>query len=319
LSVVSLGVDYGTGSWKTALLGEAPSAVLWNLASPEEVRAIIAEVDGRHPGLPIVLPSGFGVPLRRVQDLDDRDLFEIALRREAPSERGLSRFLASLKDSPLNAYCIPAVKLLPSVPIHRKVNRVDMGTSDKVCSAAFFLSRLHERGTRLEEIDFLALETGEAFRAVVAVQGGRIVDGLGGTAGGIGPRCRGRIDGELAYLYDWASKEAIYRGGARDIDERYGGFGDEAFWEELEKDVLTFLHFYGLKAVVVGGRRQHEVMDRLGPRFPLETVAGDSEGFEAAIGAALLADGIAGGRHSTLVRHLGLREARDRALDWIYR
>jgi predicted butyrate kinase (DUF1464 family) len=33
----------------------------------------------------------------------------------------------------------------------------------------------------------------------------------------------------------------------------------------------------------------------------------------------MLADGIAGGRHGALVTHLGLRDVRDRALDWIYR
>ena len=34
---------------------------------------------------------------------------------------------------------------------------------------------------------------------------------------------------------------------------------------------------------------------------------------------AIVADGIAGGRNASLVGHLGLRDVRDRALDWIYR
>ena len=144
-----------------------------SFTSSDEVRDALADVEARYPGLPIVLPSGFGIPLKRVQDLDDRDLFEIALRREAPSERGLSRFLLALRTSHLNAYCIPAVKLLPSVPTHRKVNRLDMGTSDKLCTAAFFMSRPHKQGARLEDLDFVALEVGEAFRAILAVRGDR--------------------------------------------------------------------------------------------------------------------------------------------------
>lgn len=317
--MASLGVDYGTGSWKTALLGPIGQPERRTFASPDEVRASIEEIDRRHPGLPIVLPSGFGVPLKRVQELDDRDRFEIALRREAPTERGLSRFLLALETSRLNAYCIPAIKLLPSIPIHRKINRVDMGTSDKLCAAAYFISRSHERGTRLEEIDFVMLEVGEAFRAMVVVRGGKIVDGLGGTAGGIGPRSRGRIDGELAYLYDWDSKESIYRGGAHDIEERFGGYGDEAFWEELEKDLLAFLYFHELKIILVAGRRKQEIVRRLGKRFQIQAPGEDDEGFEAAAGAALLADGIAGGRQDPLVTRLGLRDVTDRALDWIYR
>ncbi len=317
--MASLGVDYGTGSWKTALLGEVGPPERQAFTSPDEVRAYIEEIDRRHPGLPIVLPSGFGVPLTRVQELDDRDRFEIALRREAPAERGLSRFLLALQATRLNAYCIPAIKLLPSVPIHRKINRVDMGTSDKLCAAAYFISRSHERGTRLDEIDFILLEVGEAFRAIVAVRSGRIVDGLGGTAGGIGPRCRGRIDGELAYLYEWDSKELIYRGGARDIEERFGSYGDGAFWEELEKDLLAFLQFYGLKAIIVAGRRKQEIVRGLGRRFQMQARDENDEGFEAAAGAALLAEGIAGGRQEPLVTHLGLRDVTDRTLDWVYR
>jgi predicted butyrate kinase (DUF1464 family) len=317
--MASLGIDYGSGSWKTALLVEGRSPELRSFGGADEVRDSVSDVDRVCPGLPIVLPSGFGVPLRRVQELDDRDLFEMALRRDAPSERGLSRFLLGLRASRLNAYCIPAVKLLPSVPIHRKVNRVDMGTSDKLCTAAYFVNHLHERGARLESIDFVVLEVGHAFRAIVAIRGGRIVDGLGGTAGGIGPECRGSIDGELAYLYDWDTKDSIYHGGARDVEARFRDHGDAAFWEGLEKDLLMFLSFHGLKTILVAGRRKQEVGDRLGRRFQIDATTQDDAGFEAAIGAAVLADGIAGGRYGALVTHLGLRDAKDRALDWIYR
>jgi predicted butyrate kinase (DUF1464 family) len=317
--VASLGVDYGTGSWKIALLVEGRPPALRHLTSSDETLNDLAEIDGRHPGLPIVLPSGFGIPLKRVQDLNDRDLFEIALRREAPAQRGLSHFLLALRLSHLNAFCIPAVKLLPSVPIHRKVNRVDMGTSDKLCAAAFFVSRLHGEDAPLQQLDFVTLEVGQAFRAILAVRGGKIVDGLGGTAGGMGPQCRGSIDGELAYLYDWNTKDLVYHGGAGDIEARFGGYGNTAFWEGLEKDLLMFLSFHQLKPILVAGRRRQDVKNRLGHRFRIEVAADDDEGFEAAIGAAILADGIAGGRNASLVAHLGLRDVRDRALDWIYR
>ncbi|MBI3779613.1 MAG: DUF1464 family protein [candidate division NC10 bacterium] len=80
--MASLGVDYGTGSWQIALLGEGGPPALRHFTSSDQVLNDLAEIDGRYPGLPIVLPSGFGIPLKRVQDLDNRDLFEIALRRE---------------------------------------------------------------------------------------------------------------------------------------------------------------------------------------------------------------------------------------------
>ncbi|MGH7409921.1 MAG: DUF1464 family protein, partial [Candidatus Methylomirabilis sp.] len=82
---------------------------------------------------------------------------------------------------------------------------------------------------------------------------------------------------------------------------------------------LMLLHFHGLKSVLVAGRWKQQVRDRLGQRFQIEIPTREDEGFEAAIGAALLADGIAGGRCAALVAHLGLRDVTDRALDWIYR
>ncbi|MFN3475973.1 MAG: DUF1464 family protein [Candidatus Methylomirabilales bacterium] len=317
--MVSLGIDLGTRSWKAALLREGEILELRQFEGSEEVRHYLLAKAADYPRLPIVLPSGFGIPLKRIQEVNDQDLFEMALRREKPKERGLSQFLSDLRSSDLHAYCIPAVKLLPSIPVHRKVNKVDMGTSDKLCSVAFFEKRLLDQGKTLEEMDFLALEVGEAFRAIVVVKGGKIVDGLGGTAGGIGPRSRGSIDGELAYLSEWKEKALIYSGGALDIEERFGGYGKEAFWEALEKELYMLLGFYRIETILLAGRRKGEVLDQLGRSYCMEALSQEGEGFEAALGAALLANGIAGGQYEPLVVHLGLKEAKERVLDWILR
>lgn len=324
--MISLGIDFGTRSWKAALLRDGEVLELRSFKGSEEVRHYLLTQGAHHPGLPIVLPSGFGIPLKRIQEVDEQDLFEMALRREKPEAKGLSRFLSDLRSSDLHAYCIPAVKLLPSVPVHRKVNKIDMGTSDKLCSVAFFEKWLLDQGKTLEEMDFLALDVGEAFKAIVVVKGGKIVDGLGGTAGGIGPKSRGSIDGELVYLSEWKEKALIYSGGALDVEERFGGYGKEALWEALEKELLMFLGFYRIEMVLLAGRRKGEVLNRLGKQYRMETGGGgwevgdgDEEGFEAALGAALLADGIAGGRYEPLVAHLGLKEAKERVLDWILR
>ena len=56
-----------------------------------------------------------------------------------------------------------------------------------------------------------------AFSAAVAVDGGRIVDGLGGSAGPIGARACGALDAEVAYLLGGAlSKRTVFSGGALD-------------------------------------------------------------------------------------------------------
>jgi predicted butyrate kinase (DUF1464 family) len=314
--MASLGIDYGTGGWKSALIEGPQILALERFEDPAALYPALEEKTRNSPHLPIVLPSGFGIPLKRIQEVDDRDLFEMTLRRGDPGEKGLGQFLQGLRDTDLHAYCIPSVKLLRSVPVHRKVNRVDMGTADKLCAVAYLLHCQVARGAPLETQDFLAVEVGEAFKALIVVRGGRLVDGLGGTAGHIGPRARGAIDGELACLYPF-TKAQVYRGGALDIEARFGQSGQDAFWEGLEKEIVLFLHYYGLRRVLLAGRRKGAVIERLGTRYPMELSFEDEDGFEAALGAAILADGIAGGQFRGLADHLGLRDSTERVLDWI--
>lgn len=314
--MASLGIDYGTASWKLALIEGPRVLALKQFEDWSQLEPALKEMGSHHSGLPMVLPSGFGIPVTRIQEVDDRDLFEMTLRRGDPTEKGLGQFLQTLRASDFHAYCIPAVKLLPSVPIHRKVNRIDMGTADKLCAVAYLLHRQLALGESLEAQHFLSLEVGETFKALIIVQGGRIVDGLGGTAGHIGPRARGAVDGELAYLYSF-DKAKVYSGGAFDTETRFGQYGHDAFWEGLEKEIVLYLNYYGLPRILVTGRRKEAVIRRLGTRYPMELPLEEGEGFEAALGAAILADGIAGGQLRAVADHLGLRDVRERVLDWV--
>ncbi|MFQ5804122.1 MAG: DUF1464 family protein [Candidatus Methylomirabilales bacterium] len=312
--MASLGIDYGTGSWKLALIEGPRVLALKQFEEWPQLEPVLKEMDSHHPGLPIVLPSGFGIPVKRIQEVDDRDLFEMTLRRGDPTEKGLGHFLQTLRASDFHAYCIPSVKLLPSVPIHRKVNRIDMGTADKLCAVAYLLHHQLALGESLDAQDFLSLEVGEAFKALIVVQGGRLVDGLGGTAGHMGPRTRGAVDGELAYLYSF-DKAKVYSGGG--LNTRFGQYGEDAFWEGLEKEIVLFLNYYGLPRILLTGRRKEAVIQRLGTRYPMVLPLEEGKGFEAALGAAILADGIAGGQLRGVADHLGLRDVRERVLDWI--
>src|SRR5439155_16975550 len=63
----------------------------------------------------------------------------------------------------------------------------------------------------------IVLELGGAFTAALAIDGGRIVDGVGGSSGPLGVRAAGALDGELAYLLGPAlRKDTLYSGGALD-------------------------------------------------------------------------------------------------------
>lgn len=306
----TLGIDAGTLSWKACLMEGERIVVLDSFKGPEAVLDHWRRLLGEHPDLVAVLPSGFGIPVKRADEIDERDLFEMTLKREGEEVLGLGRFLKGAREVDGEAYCIPSVKLLPTVPVHRKLNKVDMGTSDKLCAVAYIL--WGKAGFEPRKVDFLALEVGYAHKALLAVKGSRIIDGIGSTLGSMGPKARGAIDGELAYLHSFKKRD-IYSGGYLDLEERFGGHGREAFLEGLEKEVAMFRAFYGIGELSIYGRRWGEVAERLRGTTPQE-----HEGYEAAIGASMVANGLAGGIFKGIIQALELEGARERVLDWIY-
>jgi predicted butyrate kinase (DUF1464 family) len=223
------------------------------------------------------------------------------------------------------------------VPVHRKWNRIDLGTADKVASAALgIVDQATRLGIPYEETRFVLLELGGAFSAALAVDGGRIVDGVGGSAGPIGARASGALDAEVAYLVGGAlSKRTVFSGGALDPDGRLdlGAPGalpalraDAAArdgWLALEegaaKAVLALTASVpALREVLVSGRLADApgLVEALGERLAsVAPVRAAMAAKSAARGAALLADGLAGGPYAPLVAGLRLREARGGALD----
>jgi predicted butyrate kinase (DUF1464 family) len=176
---------------------------------------------------------------------------------------------------------------------------------------------------------------GGAFTAALAIAGGQIVDGMGGSSGPIGIRAAGALDGELAYLLGPAlRKNTLFTGGALDPTGRLDMTDFEALWHAPEHaEGWSALLEAAAKAtrglvvsvpapieIVVSGRlaRLPELIAALGSS--LRNVAAVTplvrrRASAAAWGAALLADGLAGGRNAELVSALQLKNAGGSALD----
>ena len=108
--------------------------------------------------------------------------------------------MRALARSTLPVVLTPGVIHLATVPPQRKVNRVDLGTADKVCVAVLAIAEQARRFARKpSKVSLVLLELGGAFSAAIAVAGGTIVDGAGGTSGPLGFRAAGALDGEVAY------------------------------------------------------------------------------------------------------------------------
>jgi predicted butyrate kinase (DUF1464 family) len=298
----------------------------------------------------IVGPSGYGLPLKTARDLTETDyrLAYLAAAGETGGIGGLRTLVRALAAASLPVMLTPGVIHLDSVPVHRKVNRVDMGTADKVCAAALAVREHAARHRRSEhETSFVLLELGGAFTAALAVRNGRIVDGIAGSAGPIGARAAGALDGEVAFLAGSITKRMVFEGGAAsiagtpagDLVEMFdsngprGGVARQAYVESATKAVIAAsLSLADERTVsfdvILSGRLgtvdaiAQELTRRLTPYLGAGTVH-RLAGFaaiakHAAQGAALLADGLAGGSAAPLVEAMAIREARGTVLDHLY-
>jgi predicted butyrate kinase (DUF1464 family) len=289
-----------------------------------EPAAFVAMLHECAPVELIAGPSGYGLPLIPALELGEEDvrLAFLAAAGEAGGIGGLTSLARALADSGLPVVFTPGVIHLTSVPEHRKVNRVDMGTADKVCAVALAIDeQCRRRACAPSDVSLILLELGGAFTAAIAVDGGRIVDGVGGSSGPIGWRAAGAWDGEVAYLAGHVTKAMLFRGGAESIRDEATRWA--AFIEGGLKAVAMLAVAVPAPAeIVLSGRlawsdRIYEALDeRLRPIAPVTRLRGFAAmAKQAAQGAALIADGLAGGARRTLVDTLGLAAARGSVLD----
>src|SRR3989454_2056070 len=177
-----IGIDPGTVS--IDLCGLENGTVFLDRSFPTAAAladpgAFVAVLTDAGPLDLIAGPSGYGLPLVRAREATEEDLrlAFLAAEGEAGGIGGLRALARALARSGLPVVFTPGVIHLPSVPAHRKVNRVDMGTADKVCATALAIEQQARRtGRPVDSVSLVLLELGGAFTAAVAVERGQIVD-----------------------------------------------------------------------------------------------------------------------------------------------
>jgi predicted butyrate kinase (DUF1464 family) len=277
----------------------------------------------------IVGPSGYGLPVQRTSEAteDDLRLAFLAPPDETGGIGGLRELARRLARSGLPVVYVPGVIHLDTVPAHRKLNRVDLGTADKLCAAVLGIRDQCEKRERTpSEASFILMELGGAFTAGVAVERGQVVDGVGGTSGPIGWRAVGALDGEVAYLAGRITKAALFQGGVTslvDRDPSRRSVAIEAYIEGAVKAVRQLrCSAPSADEILLSGRHagNAEIRGRMAADLadigPTRLLAGfATHAKQGAQGAALLADGLAGGANRGLIDRLRIREARGTVLD----
>lgn len=346
-----IGIDPGTVSFDVCGLQDGQVYLDTTLPSADFAAnpQLLLDVLTSSPPLDLVIaPSGYGLPLVSIEHFGDKERFLFTLvdereRGRIPVLGGMGKVIRLLKESGLPVMFMPAVIHLPTVPEHRKANKIDMGTADKLCCLALGIYNQAQReNIPYHETSFILAEVGGAYTAVMAVDGGKVVDGIGGSVGSPGFYAMGAMDGELAYLLGTFPKEVLFSGGVASIAGR-ADLTPELLAELAETDEQVHIAWEALlegvvksvaaelavipkpREILISGRlcRTEKIRLEIEKRLSAYGAVRRVEGFarvakEAAQGAALIADGLAGGQFQALTNCMELRGASGTVLDHIY-
>lgn len=294
--------------------------------SVEEVISLVGDVDA------VVIPSGYGLPVERLMECDEEDFSYLYLVRKGDKSTGFLEEIMKLakrmaKECP-NSFVIPSVIELDSIPEYRKVNLIDMGTSDTLCSAVLAVKfQADSLGIDYKDTSFLLADLGYESNSFLAVEGGRIVDGVGGGNCKLGFMSMGGMDLELAYLLGGFEKVMEFKSGLAEVsgcseyERAKQAKLSPAYIEGIVKDAASLLHLFKPREVLVsGGFAKDEAIGYMEKTLGLgvRKVKGFSEFKLVAQGAAIVADGIAGGKFEGLVKHMRIFDANGTVLDHLY-
>ncbi|MFC1929160.1 DUF1464 family protein [Chloroflexota bacterium] len=338
-----IGIDPGTGSFDFFGMEGEECILDTSVPVPEVAQNPKVLLDTARSVFPldgIVGPSGYGLPVTQAKDITERELtLMVPDDKSIPLYDGIRMVIRLMKEEGFPVYFTPGVIHLQTVPAYRKANRMDMGTADKVCCVALAIRDQAEHyGIGYNETSFILVEVGYAFNAVMAVEDGKIVDGLGGTSGGPGFITLGSMDAELAVRLGDFPGVVLFSGGAKDA-----GGKDDLTPEEMAREQDKYSSSWnmmlesiakGVAAMTVAVEEPREILlsGRLsGITEVAETLATRLSQFgkvrkvgrrarvakEAAEGAYIIGEGLLGGKYTGIVDSLQLREAGGTMFDYI--
>jgi predicted butyrate kinase (DUF1464 family) len=356
----ALGIDPGTKNFDLLCIENDMNHVILDesLSSQlvaDDPAAVFKAIKDVSPDV-VVGPSGYGLEFKHISKFASADIALTTLDKVGDVEiavlSGLRKLLLMMKDAKMNAYSIPGVVQLPTIPPHRKINKIDMGTADKTCVAAFAIwDQAKKYGIDYNQTSLICLEMGFGYNAAMIVENGQIVDGIGGTIfPGPGYLTLSLMDGELAYLLGGFTKLKLFEGGVSHIATFGSGariIEPEDFARGLESQEKSYLMAWSsmlegiVKAVSMGvsvlSKEPKEViltgrLSRIKPIFDglkeelarkLRLKVRSPKRFtrkakDVAQGAAIIANGIEGGEYAPLVDTMKIKEAKGTVLDYVY-
>ena len=142
------GVDPGTVSFDVCVLDDGDVIRERSFRSADvgvDPAPLVETLTGHGPFDLVLGPAGYGLPLVAADQVGERELaLMILVRADEPHGRvgigGMRAIVRALIAAGLPLVFGPGAIHLPTIPAHRKWNRIDLGTADKVASAALCIA-----------------------------------------------------------------------------------------------------------------------------------------------------------------------------------
>lgn len=278
---VSLGLSCNMGNWKTCLMENGQAWEFFSFVDHVALRAYLEHTCTLYPEPTIVLSTDLETPFTSLIKISRTCLEDMILQRYTSEQKDpLLKLLIAAGHSSNNSYLAPSVRYLPTMPPYRLLMRESLGTSNHVCAVASLLSQLRARESEWSEMNFLFLEVNANFRSILVVEDGQIINGM----------------------------SSMTRN-----QEQFLEACEQAFWEGLTQELAGLMAIHHLDDIVIAGQRKDAFNERFADNYQVYLFPysqPDLEGFEAASGAAAIAEGLSGHTPSAeIAERLHIREA----------
>ncbi len=355
----SLGIDPGTKSFDMVLIDK--DRILWEKSVPTHKIArdpdILIKAIREIGDYDIITgPSGYGSPVLCNEDIVDPWTYALEILLLTPikqMEKGLQKqdpgimvykALAEsvrklwIKNEPV-CY-IPSVILLDTVPLKYKLNKIDLGTADKMAATLLGIHYASKfSGKKYEDLNLLYVESGYGYNALVKVTNGQITEGYGGTIMEQGFLTAGPIDLEVVVMGGRWERTDVFHGGVatacnsieleeaiKKTNSPYCKAAVERMIDSITERITAITKLYNIDYIILSGRNmrinnfRNEIIRRIEKgktilsNIKLEDNASTKE---AAQGYAIVGEGLKEGYFKTLIEHTRIKHAKGTVMDYI--
>ncbi|WGI17689.1 DUF1464 family protein [Methanonatronarchaeum sp. AMET-Sl] len=356
----ALGIDPGTKSMD--ICGLQNGEVYYEKSidtkkAAENPATILNPIKEAQPDI-VAAPSGYGVEPTKLKNIPKNKLenwyYNYILLTEkmyidrarknnvfgAELYHAMTESIKQMQKLKTKVQFIPGVINLQTVPEHRKINKIDMGTADKLAVTALGIHDLHKnQEIGYGEVDLLVLEMGFGYNSIIKVENGEIVDGLGGTTmPGPGFLTASTLDLEVVQLGKVWDKQDVFQGGAQTIADvktpqqlietqhkPKSKLAFNAMIEAIEKGIKS-LRTQKTTPILLSGRLKNipkikqTIKQKLHthPIRNMKTLKNATKTKETAQGYAMVADGLNKGKNKNLINHMKIPKAKGHCLDYLY-